>query len=123
MPSLEREYGKIFKGNNPSNDSPKVFAEKYMEKYKDFIYSRAALSIDPISGDDVEETVNGLKETAGGLDQLDPADLKLLSREACQRLASLFNMIEEGCSWPKQLNVARAAFLAKEEDSDMDPMD
>ena len=32
-------------------------------------------------------------------------------------------MIEEGAQWPKQLNFARAAFLAKEEDSDMDPMD
>ena len=31
-------------------------------------------------------------------------------------------MIEGGASWPKQLNVARAAFLAKEADSDMDPL-
>ena len=31
-------------------------------------------------------------------------------------------MIEKGAKWPKQLTTARAAFLAKEEDSDMDPL-
>ena len=55
--------------------------------------------------------------------QLDPADLKLLSPEACKRLAAFFNMIEAGAPWPEQLSLTRAAFLAKEEDSDLDPMD
>ena len=40
--------------------------------------------------------VKGLKETAGGVDQWDPADLKLLSPQACKQLATLFNMIEGG---------------------------
>ena len=80
------------------------------------------MSIEQVRGEDVEEAIRGLKETAGGLDQWDPADLKLLSGEACKRLADLFNLIESGCSWPKMLTSARAAFLAKEEDSDMDPL-
>ena len=42
---------------------------------------------------------------------------------ACDRLADLFNLIEDGGSWPDMLTMGRAAFLAKEEDSDMDPMD
>ena len=70
----------------------------------------------------MDEAIRGLKEIAGGLDQWGPADLKLLSKEACKELANLFNMIEGGASWPKQLNVARAAFHAKEADSDMDPL-
>ena len=57
------------------------------------------------------------------MDQWDLADLKLVSPMACARLADLFNMIEKGASWPDQLSAARAAFLAKEEDSDLDPMD
>ena len=31
-------------------------------------------------------------------------------------------MIERCATWPKDFNLARAAFLAKEEDSDMDSM-
>ena len=56
------------------------------------------------------------------MDQWNPADLKLLSRGACDELANLFDMIEKGAKWPKQLITVRAAFLAKAEDSDMDPL-
>ena len=93
-----------------------------MEAYKKCIYRQKEMSIGKAKGEDVEYSIRGLKETAGGLDQWGPADLKLLSQEACEELANFFNMIEGGASWPKQLNVARAAFLAKEADSDMDPL-
>ena len=79
--------------------------------------------IEPITGEDVEKAVQGLAATAGGMDQWDPADLKLLSPLACASLADLFNLVEAGARWPRNLSSARAAFLAKEEDSDMDPMD
>ena len=49
------------------------------------------------------------------VDQWSPADLKLLSKEACEELANSFDMIEKGASWPKQLLLARAAFLSKDE--------
>ena len=71
----------------------------------------------------MDEIVRNLKETAQGLDQWNPADLKLLSKEACESLAAFLNLIEGGAPWPKQMTVARVAFLAKEEDSDMDPLE
>ena len=42
------------------------------------------MSIEKITGKDVENIVKNLKETAGGLDPWNPADLKLLSKEACE---------------------------------------
>ena len=51
-----------------------------------------------------------------------PAEFKLLSKKACEALAEMFNCIEEGASWPEQTTKARAAFLAKEEESDLDPL-
>ena len=81
------------------------------------------MSIDDIRGEDIEKVVQNLKETAGGLDQWGPADLEMLSKEACRHLATFFDMIEKGWGWPKALRFARAAFLAKEEDSDMIPLD
>ena len=99
-----------------------AFAERYMEEYKKYIFKQGEMKIEEMRGEDVEAAVKGLKETAGGLDQWNPADLKLLSKEACTELANFFNMIEKGAKWPKQLTTARAAFLAKEEDSDMDPL-
>ena len=93
-----------------------------MEDYKKYIYRQKEMRIEQVKGEDFEEAIRGLKETAGGLDQWDPADLRLLSKEACKELANFFNMIAGEASWPKQLNLARAAFLAKEVDSDMDPL-
>ena len=51
-----------------------------------------------------------------------PAEFKLLSRKACDALAEMFNCIEEGASWPEQTTTARAALLAKEGESDLDPL-
>ena len=65
-----------------------------MEDYKKYIFIQKELSIEQVRGEDVEEAIRGLKETAGGLDQWGPADLKLLSKEACKELANFFNMIE-----------------------------
>ncbi len=53
------------------------------------------MSLEELSGEDVELAVQRLKETAVGLDQWNPADLKLLSKETCKALAVFFNMIEE----------------------------
>ena len=67
--------------------------------------------------------MQGPKETSGGLDQWAPADLELLSNDACGHLATFFDVIEEGGACPKGLSIARSAFLAKEEDSGMNPVD
>ena len=57
--------------------------------------------------------MQGVKETAAGLDQWAPADLKMLSHKAYEAIATMLNMIEEGKAWPSQMNVARAAFPPK----------
>ena len=94
-------------------EDPEVFADGYLKEYEEFIFKQPEMEIEDIIGEDVEAMVQRLKETVGGLDQWGPADLKLLSKEACNSLAGMFNMIEKGASWPKQLRIARAAFLAK----------
>ena len=63
----------------------------------------------------------GTKETAAGLDQWTPADPTLLSTKAYQAISEMLNEIEGGKAWPKQMNVARAAFLPKEELTSMEP--
>eukprot|EP00969_Alexandrium_andersonii_P170842 7552849-Alexandrium_andersonii.AAC.1 len=42
-----------------------------------------------------------------------PAELRLLPIEAFDLLASLFNAVEAGARWPKELLVARAVALPK----------
>ena len=120
---IRSEYGAIYRGTRKEGDDPEAFAKAYVEKYADHIFSHPEMKIQAITGEDVEQAVQALKATAGGMDQWDPADLKMLSGVACGRLAELFNAIEAGAPWPRQLTTARAAFLAKEEDSDLDPMD
>ena len=56
------------------------------------------------------------------MDQWLPAEFKLLSEKACDALAEMFNCIEEGAKWPEQTTKARAAFLTKGEESDLDPL-
>lgn len=119
---IRKGYWKIYKGNRETGEDPEAFANKYMEDHKKYTFRQKELSLEQVRGEYVEEAIRGLKETAGGLDQWGPADLKLLPKEACNELANFFNMIGGGASWPKQLNVARAAFLATEAGSDMDPL-
>ena len=48
----------------------------------------------PLRGEDVAEVTKALKETAGGLDQWDPADFKLLSSVALGWHTHLLNDVE-----------------------------
>ena len=120
---IRNEYGAIYRGTAKKGEGPKAFADAYVERYRPHIFHQPEMTIEAITGEDVYQAVQALKATAGGMDQWDPADLKMLSKGACSRLADFYNAIEAGAPWPKQLTTARAAFLAKEEDSDLDPMD
>ena len=60
-----------------------------------WISTQREMRIEDIRGEDVARAVQHLKETAGGLDHLDPADLKLLSNNACRHLAIFCDMIEK----------------------------
>ena len=67
-----------------------------MDDYKYLISKHAGMGMEDLRGEDVEEAIQNLKETAGGLEQWTPADLKLLSNKACPGLAEVFGMIEKG---------------------------
>ena len=62
-------------------------------------------------------------DSAAGLDQWTPGDMKLLSDLAFESLAELLNMVEEGADWPEQLKVARATFLPKNPEERFDPLE
>ena len=67
--------------------------------------------------------MRGTKETAGGLDQWTPADLRMLAPKAYEALAKMLNEIERGKAWPSQMHNARAAFLPKEATNSQDPLE
>ena len=72
-------------------------------------------------GKDLQEVAMAGVESAAGMNQWAPGDLKLLSPHAFEHLATFLNMIEAGAEWPKQFAHARAALLSKGEEEDMDP--
>ena len=84
-------YGAIYKGNTKD---PTRTAEKYMETYDKFIYKAKKADIEDLAGRDLRITLNDTKETAAGLDQWKPAELKMLSDGALDRLAQMLNTIE-----------------------------
>ena len=43
-------------------------------------------------------------------------------QQAFQRLAEMFNCIEDGANWPTQMNESRAAFMSKDEDDEWNPL-
>ena len=50
------------------------------------------------------------------------ADLKLLPKVACGKFVDIMNMVEDGVDWPEPMQIARAAFMAEEEGTDLDPL-
>lgn len=78
--------------------------------------------MEKLTAKDLQHTAQTSKETAAGLDQWAPADLKLLSLEAYWYLADMLNDIEQGTPWPRQLTTARAAFLSKDPDDSLNPL-
>ena len=69
----------------------------YLEKYKQHIYTRKEKEAggEDIAAEDICEENRNRQETAGGMDQWTPADLKLLPMAACKKLAQMFNAIEK----------------------------
>ena len=79
--------------------------------------------VEPITGWNLWQVCKNTRKTAAGLDVWAPADFALLSLGACDRLAEMLNVIEEGAAWPAEMCVAKAAFLAKDEAKALDPME
>ena len=68
--------------------------QEYFEEYEKFIYNSIEAEAEPLTGEDLENTMNDAKETAAGLDQWTPADLRMLSPKAYEALAKMLNEIE-----------------------------
>ena len=66
--------------------------------------------MEKLSGEDLRITAPCPGESAAGLGQWAPGDLKLLSSMAYETLADLLNLVEEGADWLEQMGSARAAF-------------
>ena len=66
------------------------------------------------------EIIAAMPDSTPGLDGIRKGDLLLLSPYALEWLASFYQAIEAGASWPKVLKQMRTAFLSKGED-DLDP--
>ena len=93
-----------------------------MEEYGSFLFKAKTEKITPIKGGDLQITANEMRESAAGLDNWAPAELKMVPLEAYDKLAVLFNMIEAGAPWPKDMMKARAAFLAKDPGDEQNPL-
>ena len=67
-----------------------------------------------ITGQRLFDLFATIPDTAGGMDGFGPSDMRLLSPHACDLLADLLHLIEQGAPWPDDLSKARAAYLAKD---------
>ena len=76
-----------------------------------------------MTAEDLRETAMDTSDSASGLDQWAPGDMKLHSQTAFETFAELLNMIEEGAEWPEQLKVAGAAFLSEDPKERLDPLE
>ena len=76
---IREAYGKIYDGNSKDQEGLK---EAYLRKYEQHIFTKkVAAEAETLTGKDLELTMQDVKETAAGLDQWAPADLKMLSQK------------------------------------------
>ena len=116
---IRQAYGKIYKGNT---DDVHGKTDLYMRKYEKYIYQARQARIEKLTGNDLKLTAQCTKESAAGLDQWTPGDLKMISDKAYEKLAAMLNMILAGAKWPTHLERARAAFLSKDPRDTLNPL-
>ena len=83
-----------------------------LKKYDGFLYKAKTASMERLTAKDLRQTARETGDSATGLDQWAPGDMKFLSEIALEALAEFLNMVEEGAEWFEQLQVARAVFLS-----------
>ena len=89
MDQIVREaYAIIYDGNVRNQEHHKA---KYLEPYKQFIYSAQAATMEEMTGKGLKITMSDAKEIAAGLGQRSLGDLKMVSDQAYEVLARLFN--------------------------------
>ena len=110
----------IYKGNAENGEEK---AEKYVKKYDEHLFKAKTATMEKLTGKDLKQTAMDTGDSAAGLDQWAPGDMKMISDAALDALAEMLNMVEEGAEWPEQLRVARAAFLSKNPEERLDPLE
>ena len=106
--------GKVYQGNATDHDE---LVKKFEAKYGKHIYRRKGgkFHLDPLRGADVKATCKEIQFSAGGLDQWSTQDFAILSDEAYDWLASMYNEIEKGASWPEPTLHAKWSYLLKKQ--------
>ena len=110
--------GKIYAGNAKNGSK---MTQDYMEDYKKHIFRAKTSRAEKLTGADLHKAAADAKESGAGGDQWGPVDLKKWSPLAFDILAEMLNAIEEGATWPKQMQNARAAFMSKDEEDTLNP--
>ena len=95
-------------------------AERFAQKYEQYIYTAPEWKLGALTTREVWETITNAPATAAGPDGWLPADLRVCSPQAIRWLTNLYNLVEEGESWPKDIMKARAVALAKTEPPSID---
>ena len=71
-------------------------AKRYMAKYSRYIYKAKEATIEALTGNDLQQVAVAGAESACGMDQRSPAELKLRSLFAFQWLACFLKEVESG---------------------------
>eukprot|EP00969_Alexandrium_andersonii_P187095 8267599-Alexandrium_andersonii.AAC.1 len=116
---MREAWGRIYAGNI---GCPHAQVATWYEKYGADVFQSAEYQVPPITASDVEECFAEAGPSAGGPDHWRPAELRLISRQACQALADMLNSIESGASWPDALRVARVAIVEKPGGDPLSPL-
>ena len=116
---IRKVFGKIYKGNCEDQNET---ARNYIESYGRYLFRGKTGQITPLTGRDLQITAGDLRVSAAGLDNWAPEELMLLPIEAYEQLAVLLNMVEAVAPWPEDMTKARAAFLAKDPDDELNPL-
>jgi len=70
--------------------------EEYLHKFNRYIHKAAPFGVKDITGERVLQVFQRTKESAGGMDGWSPKELSLLPIGACNKIAIMFNQIENG---------------------------
>ena len=120
---IRETYGKIYKGNVADHEQlVREYMKMYDTKGSKYVYHGKAATMTDLTAEDLRTTARTTKETAAGLDRWTPAEMRMLSLKAYGYLADILNDIEKGASWPEQLTSARAAFLSKDPNDELNPL-
>ena len=107
---IKKEWGAVYDGNV---QDPTAAVARLLAGYNEHILDRQPMLVREVSGEDLHSAVVAMGDSSAGLDGWSPADLKLITKRPWRWVARMLNLCEHGSRWPKGMQEARAAFLAK----------